>query len=139
VYLLDTDTLSNFLRGHEKLSRRILAVPATNVRISIVTVEEMLRGSLDVVNKERQKPRIGLPEAYRRLQSLIVDLQRFQVLGYDLSADGTYRQLKAEVKRIGTNDCRIGASALAQEYTVVTANTRDFGQIPGLKVEDWTL
>lgn len=36
-------------------------------------------------------------------------------------------------------DRLIGAHALALGLTVVTANEADFADIPGLKIENWTL
>jgi len=38
---------------------------------------------------------------------------------------------------IGLEDVLIGAAALANQYTVVTANTRHFSRIKGLRVENW--
>jgi tRNA(fMet)-specific endonuclease VapC len=40
--------------------------------------------------------------------------------------------------RIGTMDLKIAAIALTQDATVLTKNLKDFGRVPGLRVEDWT-
>ncbi|MEZ4424979.1 MAG: type II toxin-antitoxin system VapC family toxin [Gemmatimonadota bacterium] len=46
-----------------------------------------------------------------------------------------YRYLKANGLLIGANDLWIGATALAHGQPVVTRNVREFGRIPGLRVE----
>lgn len=45
----------------------------------------------------------------------------------------------AQKIRIATMDLRIAAIALANNLTVLTQNTRDFGKVPGLITEDWTV
>lgn len=40
--------------------------------------------------------------------------------------------------RIGTMDLKIAAIALANDATLLSRNLRDFGKVPGLRVEDWT-
>ena len=39
--------------------------------------------------------------------------------------------------RIGTNDLKIGSITLVNEALLLSANLRDFEQIPGLLVENW--
>jgi tRNA(fMet)-specific endonuclease VapC len=54
------------------------------------------------------------------------------------AADTMFRQLRAQRIRIGSQDLRIAAIALLSGFTVVTRNVRDFSQVLGLNVEDWT-
>jgi predicted nucleic acid-binding protein len=45
--------------------------------------------------------------------------------------------LRKKAESIGLEDVLIAASALANQYIVVTANIRHFTRIKGLKVEKW--
>jgi predicted nucleic acid-binding protein len=45
--------------------------------------------------------------------------------------------LRKKGESIGLEDVLIAASALANQYIVVTANIRHFTRIKGLKVEKW--
>jgi len=42
------------------------------------------------------------------------------------------------LKKVGRADLLIAAIALAHRATLVTRNVRDFQQIPGLILENWT-
>ena len=45
--------------------------------------------------------------------------------------------LETSGQRIGGYDLLIAGTALAEERILVTHNTREFGRIPKLTVEDW--
>lgn len=47
--------------------------------------------------------------------------------------------LKRQRIRIGARDLRISAIALSINGIVVTRNQRDFRQVSGLQLEDWTV
>jgi tRNA(fMet)-specific endonuclease VapC len=48
------------------------------------------------------------------------------------------RRLKIAGRSIGPVDTLVAGQALGRGWTVVTANTREFAQVEGLKVIDWT-
>ena len=50
-----------------------------------------------------------------------------------------FQLLHAQRIRIGTQDLRIAAIALANNCIVVTRNRRDFARVPDLTIEDWTI
>ncbi|MES2338036.1 MAG: type II toxin-antitoxin system VapC family toxin [Pseudomonadota bacterium] len=58
------------------------------------------------------------------------------VLPFDARAALAFRRVPF---RRGRFDHLIAAHALALNLTLVTANDRDFADIPGLRVENWTL
>lgn len=39
--------------------------------------------------------------------------------------------------RVATTDLKIASIAFAADYLLLTANSRDFGAIPGLRFENW--
>jgi len=54
-----------------------------------------------------------------------------------LAAGDILADLRKTGNIIGLEDVLIAASAITNQYTVVTANTRHFSRIKGLLVENW--
>ena len=144
MYLLDTDAVSNYLdkrRGNELLRKRIEQTSPETIWISIITFEEIIRGILNLLNQARKHPRnaVKIVEYYKMLQSLAQDLNYFQILPYDTTAETKYQAIPAAVLQQHSQDCHIAAIALARNFTVITLNNRHFSKIPDLRTEDWSL
>jgi tRNA(fMet)-specific endonuclease VapC len=58
-----------------------------------------------------------------------------------LEATEHYGHIRATLQQlgqpIGNNDLWLAAHALAEGWTLVTNNTREFARVPGLRVENW--
>jgi len=136
VYLFGTDTYSNFLRGNPRIVQRVAKAPAGSVYLSAATPEEMLRGRLDYINQLRTRKNVKLPLAYDYLLDLVRELNRISILRYDEAADAVFQALPAQIKRAGSQDCRIAATAQVNGFIVVTSNISHFSKIT-TDYEDW--
>ena len=74
-----------------------------------------------------------------RLQETLAFYASIHVLPYDPEAQVQFAHLRRQRVRIGPQDLRIAAIALRWRATVVTRNSRDFGQVPGLNMVDWSI
>ena len=135
-YLLDTDHISLHQRGHPSVSARVGATPFGEIAVSIVSVEEQLRGWLTVIHGARGGA--ARVRAYAALHIAVSYFCRVPILDFNTAADARTESLQAQKVRLGTQDLRIAAIALNAGYIFVTRNRRDFSQVPGLQIEDWT-
>lgn len=60
------------------------------------------------------------------------------ILPFTASANAQYEALRRQKIRIGTQDLRIAAIVLSVNGVLVTRNWKDFQQVPGLMLEDWS-
>jgi tRNA(fMet)-specific endonuclease VapC len=116
--------------------QRVTAVPANQLAVTIISYEEQVRGWLAQIRRSQDEQR--LIQAYERLRETLTFYTQVQVLNWDETAVVRFRQLKQHSIRIGTQDLRIAAITLAVSGTLVTRNRRDFSQITGLQIEDWS-
>jgi tRNA(fMet)-specific endonuclease VapC len=137
AFILDTDHISLYRRGHPVVRARIAAIPSDRIGVAIISVEEQIRGRLAQVQRAQSQAEMVM--AYSLLQSTLAYFTQIQVLPFDGPAATQFSQLKRQITHVGIQDLRIGAIALANHCTVVTRNWRDFERIPGLKTEDWTM
>jgi tRNA(fMet)-specific endonuclease VapC len=136
LYVLDTDILTLFERGHPGVVARVAEHPATEIAISVVTVEEQLSGWYAQLRKAKGPEKLAW--AYRRLAGAVRFLSRVQILDFEEPAIQLYEDLKRRRLKVRKMDLQIAATALQHGATVVTRNVRDFEQVPGLRIEDWS-
>jgi tRNA(fMet)-specific endonuclease VapC len=140
MILLDTDhlTLLKYMDSERgvRLNERLRAQPPEEVvAVSIISVEEQMRGWLAAIARERQASRQVF--GYGELGRLLDYFQAFTLLPFDERAADRFDDLRAAKIRLGTMDLKIAAIALVNQALLLSANRRDFEQVPGLRVENW--
>ena len=91
-------------------------------------MQAIIRRARDVVSQV--KP-------YDQLIKLVRFFQAWEIIRFDENAAERFRRLRQQRVRIGTLDLKIASIALEQDAVLLSANARDFNQVPGLHVEDW--
>lgn len=136
LYILDSDHLSLYQRGHQPLAPHLASIPPERIAITIISVEELLRGRLAQIRRATT-PQARV-QAYHWLWETVDFLRDFTILKYTAEADAHFERFRAQKIRSGSQDLRIAAITLSHQATLVTRNRRDFETIPTLKIEDWS-
>ncbi len=136
LYLLDTDHSSLYQRGHAAVRAHVLGTPSAQLALSVITAEELLRGRLAQIRAAKNEAE-QIKACYWLGETLEL-LKEFAILPYDQLASQHYQTLQKQKLRVGSQDLRIAAVALATQATMVTANRIHFAQVSGLFLEDWT-
>ncbi|MDZ8263851.1 type II toxin-antitoxin system VapC family toxin [Nostoc sp. ChiQUE01b] len=136
LWILDTDCVSLFQRGNLEIARRLNIVDASEIAITIVTVEEQLRGRFQVIRRATAN---DLVSAYEKLQVTFDSLKSFNVLRFTPEVQALYTNLINQKIKVGRQDLRIAAIALSVNGILVTRNNRDFCQVPNLILDNWIL
>src|SRR5580693_7177152 len=131
-YMLDTDTCSYIIkRSNNGVLKRLGTLPVSDVCISVITKSELLFG-VEVSPRRRQDQ-----------AALDAFLHYIEVLDFPDRASAHYARIRADLRRLGTmigaNDLFIAAHARSLGLTLVTNNTREFGRVSKLNIENWTL
>ena len=131
-YLLDTNTCIRYINGRApQIREHMRSLADTDIAISTVTMGEMFFGSAKSEHPKRSRAK---QDAF---------FIRFAHLVYDEAAADEFGRIRAHLEGqgtpIGAYDMQIAATAVVHGLTVVTHNTKEFGRIPWLKIEDWEI
>ena len=130
-YLLDTNAWVSHFRGFPQLSTHLQNNLTQGVCLCCVVLAELCYGAFH-----------GDPQLLQYNLNLIQGLQQdFSSLAFDDVAAVIAAEIRHELAALGTpigsNDLLITAFARANHLTLVAHNTREFGRIPNLLIEDW--
>ena len=129
-YLLDTNVLSDFARGHAAVSGRLRREKPRDVAISVVTEFEVEYG---LARKS------SMSSAMRQaMADLVAAVEILPFEREDARVAGRLRAALAEAGQpIGPYDLLLAATALRRGLGIVTHNAREFARVGGLVIEDW--
>jgi tRNA(fMet)-specific endonuclease VapC len=129
-YLLDTNVCVMYLNGRSASVRdRLHSISLEEMAVCSIVKAELFYGAMRSNNPTR---------TLERQQDFLAS---FASLPFDDEAAIVCGQIRARLASAGTPigvcDLLIAAIALANNLTLVTHNTREFGRVDGLQVEDW--
>lgn len=126
-YLLDTNVLIAMLKDKNDVRKQILKVGFENCYVSEISIAELFYGAAKGGRK-------------KNMEDVNHILRLFEILPIFPSLK-MYGQVKAMLemqgRRIDDFDLLIGATALQNKLTMVTANVKHLERIPNLIVENW--
>ena len=128
-FLLDTDTCIYALKRNPGVLARLLSRSRADVAVSVVTEADLRTEAA----KNSSPSKTGL-----LLENFLRPLAVVEFTSPDARA---YAQLRAKLERagapIGPLDSLIAAQAVSRKLVLVTNNEREFGRVPGLRLENW--
>ena len=129
-YLLDTNVCIRYLNGQsESIRQQLLQRNPDEIALCSVVKAELFYGSMKSAKKD---------ENLGKLRQFV---NRFDSLPFDDQAAESYGQIRVQLERegtpIGPNDLMIAAIGIAHDAVLITHNTREFGRLEDLKIEDW--
>ena len=117
------------MKGMGRVAYRLARMSPAEIAIPAVVVYELEFGALGCGDPARRRREL------KRLTGAV------SILAFDDRAADCAARLRYDLGQsdtaIGPMDLLIAATALAYGTKLVTHNTREFGRVPGLQVEDW--
>ncbi len=130
--LIDTSILIAYERGQLDVAARVVGREDDEAFLSVISASELLHGAHRAIDPAVRVRRMAFVEAV---------LARFPVLEIDLETARAHAALWSSLAQrgemIGVHDSWIAATCIAHDLILVTANTREFNRVSGLRIENW--
>ena len=129
AYLIDTDIIIFALRGNKTVLAKFEENKNIPISISLITYAELVFGA-----KRSQNERTNMLKVNRIRE--IYPVEELNIGIMEIFAD-IKMKMYAQAIRIEDMDLFIAATAIYNDLTLVTNNTKHFKNIPLLKLENW--
>lgn len=130
--IFDTSVLTGLERTYPSLEKLIRGRDGEPYGISIISASELLHGVQRADSEARRARREGFVEKI---------LEIFPIYPFDLEASRVYAQLWAQfIKKgivVGTHDLMVASTCISLDFSVLTAEIRDYRKIEGLRIEEF--
>jgi tRNA(fMet)-specific endonuclease VapC len=140
MYILDTDHLSLIQRGGtagQQILSRLVHLRKDELFVTVISYEEQVKGWFKVLSAAKRPEDKAF--GYLGLQQMSQDYCAIAMLPFDIPAIERYEQLCVQYRRLGRNDLKIASIVLQHNGILLSCNKRDFGQISGLRNENWAV
>jgi tRNA(fMet)-specific endonuclease VapC len=129
MYVLDTNTVIYYFKGMGQVKTHLENTLATDIAIPTVVLFELYVGLEKSTDPDKRR------------QQLNALLNRINILSFTREVAEVAAKIRANLEKqgqpIGPFDGLIAGTALAQQATLVTHNTREFQRVEGLMIVDW--
>lgn len=126
-YLLDTDWVIHYLRGHQRIVDKVRTYQSDGLAISVITLAELQAGVY--YSSDPERARQGLNDFLSVVKKLLINEEICDYYGQE------YARLRKEGQVIGGFDLLIATTCLYHNLTLLTNNIKHFERISGLKIE----
>ncbi len=129
MYVLDTNTLICFFKGVGNVAKNLLNHSPREIGIPSIVLFELEVGIA----------KSSAPD--KRMKQLEEIISIVSILDFTAKEAKVAAAIRAQLEKAGTPigpfDTLIGATALANQSTLVTHNIKEFSRINKLPIEDW--
>jgi tRNA(fMet)-specific endonuclease VapC len=129
MFVLDTNTLIYYFKGMGNVSENLLAREPQEIAIPSIVVFELEFGIAKSTSPQRRQ---------KQLETFFSSVT---ILPFGEQEARQAAAIRAALEKggepIGPYDVLIAATTLANQGTLVTHNTKEFGRVEGLNLVDW--
>jgi tRNA(fMet)-specific endonuclease VapC len=129
-YLLDANTCILYLNGRSVgITSKLQSLLPEDIAVCSVVKAELFYGAMKSANQQ---------DSLKKQQEFFEPYLSFP---FDDKSALEYGKIRADLAQkgtpIGPNDLMIAAIAIVNNLILVTNNSKEFGRVIGLKLEDW--